>query len=232
VIDFYTFLITSSLNTNTGIYSIEQRLSQTIDTIFSIRKHVKNACIVFIDTELPPLNSLQKKIIVSLVDHYIDYVPGIFEKVLDKQFAATLKTVGEYCLYDRAFDYIIKNNLVGKRIFKISGRYRLCDTFDISVYENPVFDGKYVFRHKIMYMLDLHGNVIPKDFLESRLWSLCYSRLLEFHTRLPEFLLHTVNNIHGIELAFWELLDKTQLFIIPQIHVEGNLATNGEYIVD
>jgi len=228
----YTFIVTSSLNSPFGVYSLEQRQSQTIETILSIKKHVKNACIVFIDTEMPPLTVQQKQLISKLVDYYIEHVPSIFEKIIEKKFASTFKTVGEYCLYDLAFDYIIKNNLVGRRIFKISGRYRLCNSFDIAAYQNPVFDEKYVFRNNTMYIVSETGDSWSKEVLETRLWSMCHSQLTDFHSRLPEFLLYSVNNIQGIEMTFWNLLDKDKVFTIPQIHVEGNIATNGAFVSD
>lgn len=228
----YTFIVTSSLNTNTGVYSVDQRLQQTQETIHSIRRHVSNAVIIFIDTENPPLTEQQKLDINNLVDYYIEYTPNIFEKVLDQQFPLMLKTVGEYCLYNRALEFIIKHNLEGRRIFKISGRYRLCDSFDIAAYNNPIFAGRYVFRHKIMYVTNNIGEIRGLDFLESRLWSMCASQLKNFNDRLSEFLLYSIKHTRGIELTFWDLLDKNQIFIVPQIHVEGHFATNGEYILD
>ena len=49
------FGICSSINgPNKGIYSIEQRFSQTLETINSVRKYVNNAYVILIDnSELP-----------------------------------------------------------------------------------------------------------------------------------------------------------------------------------
>lgn len=233
--DFYTFIVGSSLNTTTGVYNQDQRLIQTLETFHSIRKRVPNACIVFVDTENPPVTARQRNLISAWADHYIEHEAGLLEKVSKDQFGILAKSIGEYSLYDRAFNYIKQHGLAGKRIFKISGRYQLAESFTIRDYENPVFLGSYVFRHRSMFIqrsAEEGGEAFYTDFLETRLWSMCSSLLDEFHTQLPDFLSYTIKNRRGIEMAMWSLLRPDKVFVVPQVHLEGHIAEHGTEILD
>ena len=76
----------------------------------------------------------------------------------------------------------VKSDLIGKRVFKLSGRYRLAESFDISFYDNPDLAGKYAFK---INEWDVSTDNFRTDrrrvvYFETRLYSFCGSLFYEY----------------------------------------------------
>ena len=80
--DFYTFIITSTINTKklTGVnvFDSDNRFIETLKTIESIRKKVPNSKIVFIDNSSEPLSDKQTSYIEKHVDLFHQIEHNIF----------------------------------------------------------------------------------------------------------------------------------------------------------
>ena len=72
ILDKNLFIVTSSLKPVIGAFTDDQRFSQTIATLKSLRKVVPDAIIVFTDVSIRPVSSLEKESITGLCDAYID----------------------------------------------------------------------------------------------------------------------------------------------------------------
>ena len=53
--DFNTWLVTSTINTEFSVWSPKQRLDQTLQTLKSIRQKDASAKVIFVDNSIEPL---------------------------------------------------------------------------------------------------------------------------------------------------------------------------------
>ena len=168
------FIVTSSIKPVIGSFIIgpltdDQRFSQTISSLKSIRKVVPDAIIVFADVSIRNLSALEKESIAGLCDAYID----LSEQPVVRHFSENeQKSVAENALMFFTLHTLKQNNLLKnvKRIFKFSARTELEDSFDISEYDNLF--GKYVFKTRIPTWREQKE---PSHLLITRMWSMCPS---------------------------------------------------------
>ena len=118
-----------------SIYSKQERLTQTINTINSIRKHIPDAHIVLLDNSI--FNYFEYYLFENLVDTFINitnnnvvnYFTDVFEY---KAFGEINQTLQFLELFLRE-DYTKCKNF-----FKITGRYEINDEFNYHQYDNDL----------------------------------------------------------------------------------------------
>ena len=231
--DFYTFIITSTINTNHGAFSPPERFNQTLETIQSIRQKVPNSMIVFADNSIHPMPEDAVLILKSQVDLYVDYKHNLFSKFINSDIQSAMhKGVGEMMIFEQVMLSIRQNNLIGKRIFKISGRYKLSDTFDISEYDNINYTGKYIFKPVAWaYSKDEFVTTEHRIFFETRLWSFCGSLFDEYEQLIQECFNYMISNKENLEVTNYNIIPHDKVIQLQQMHVEGNFGS-GAFIKD
>jgi hypothetical protein len=213
------FIITSSLKPNSGAFSDEQRFSQTIATLLSVRKIVPEAIVIFVDVSIRPVSDDEKAIIQQLTNGYIDFShqPDIrsFSEIGQKSTA-------ENVLLFYTLQTLKQNNLLKdvKRIFKFSARSELEDGFDITEYDNLF--GKYVFKKAIPTWMS-NG---PAKLFITRMFSLCTSLVDNYLSVIQKNVLLT--NQIDTEHAHWVNIPKEYLVEFDKVHCWGWLAGNGQ----
>jgi len=234
--DFYTFIITSTINTKklTGVnvFDSDNRFVETLKTIESIRKKVPNSKIVFIDNSSDPLSDKQTSCIEKHVDLFHQIEHNIFTLFVNDIGS---KGMGEAYIMYKALELIEQHNLLGKRVFKITGRYYLAESFDISYYDEPELIGKYA--HKINQWDVSKDNFVNHRervvYFETRLWSFCSSLFDDYRILLQQIFKLIVSSIGepmcNLEMSHWQLTPRDKVFEVETIHVEGHTADNGLY---
>lgn len=167
------FIVTSSLKPAMGTFSDDQRFSQTIATLKSVRKIVPEAVILFADVSIRPVSELEKQAIGQYCNLYMD----LSEEPNTRYCAVNgLKSHGENCLIGAVLTNLKHNPQLSpilndvKRIFKFSARSELEGSFDISDYDNLF--GKYVFKKRIVSWADSGTHLFI-----TRMFSFCPSLL-------------------------------------------------------
>jgi hypothetical protein len=194
-----TFIITSAIDTNLGVFPPEVRILQTHETINSILTYYPDAVLVLVEggnkiadfdqsnpNELSflwaklrgrchvNLNMSSSDQIRHLHDKFFSQVQNKFEM---GGMSGLTKTVAELTLMAGVFEALkneeqLKPALESDRIFKISGRYQLSPMFDPAVYTSDAAKGKYVFRRRDPSWIEDAENKIGTAFgFASRLWS-------------------------------------------------------------
>lgn len=221
------FIVTSTINSHIGVFSPEERYDQTKSTISSIREKVPDSIILFVDNS-------EKYFDKELdFDYRIPFNHNLFTKFVNK---AESKGLGESYMLNETFNFIKQNNIIGERIFKISGRYNLAKGFDISEYQNPKYKDMYAFRVNDWDVTASSGEWYGSQtvrYYETRLYSLSYSLLEEYQ--------ETVKNMFEIMITSWgKLMNNWEMchcYKLPEekiikmdpIHLEGLNAVNGVY---
>lgn len=223
--DFNTWIIIGTINSLYGNLSPEVRLQHTLTTIDSVHKHAPGSKILYFDNSSIPVSEEWKKILLDKVDlfHQLDH--NLFSLVANLP-AIAQKTPSEINMLHTAFNVLQQNpHLIGKRIFKQSGRYALLDTFNIAEYDDPKYMGKYTFVPKINW-LSHDGWVTQRKvlFLEQALISLDPSLIQEFQAILPGMLHLSMQTNFCIEELVPQYIDQDKVILIDNAHVCGMKA--------
>lgn len=220
-----TFLITSTINCSIGVFSVEQRVEQTKQTIASIRKYAPGSQILFID------NSNESCHADLDIDFGVNVERNMFTKWANDVGS---KGIGEAYMLSECFKFMRANVIRPTRLFKMSGRYRLAEGFDITEYDNPKYQGMYAFRVNDWDVSSVQwvGNQTVR-YLETRLYSMCGS-LIDEYEGLVNKMFHTMVTSYGQLMCNWEMnhcqvIPDDKLISMNPIYVEGENAVNGVY---
>lgn len=114
-----------------SVYTSEERYQQTLKTIESVKKHIPNSYIVFIEGSI--LNQTTETGLKQLVDLYLNYSSDntIYTAVNDihKSYAEGL-TILKFLESEECKNLQIEN------LFKLSGRYYITNSFKLDEYTN------------------------------------------------------------------------------------------------
>lgn len=220
------FIITSCLRPAIGVFSPDERLKQTLETVDSIRKKSPDSFMILSDVSIEPLTEKYEEL-VSKVDLFLDLSNVDFLSHFTKN---GMKSQGECAMMHVVLDYLEHNPDLLKdvdRIFKITGRLQLDDGFDIKEYDG--LNGKYVFKKRIPTWMNqpIHG---ATHVFDTRLWSMCTS-LIGVHTQALEKVFPLLGPI-DLEHAYFAVLDKEKVVEFDKVHCRGQVASTGEWKFD
>lgn len=214
------FIITSTINTPWGLIPVNDRYLQTLDTIESVKNKDSKAAIILIDNSSIPLDYQQYN---TLLNTGVTFLDTGDRKPCKELNSSGVKGAGEAYMLLVAIDYIKQNNLLPKRVFKLSGRYKLTDLFDINLYDNLC--DRFVFKTRNI-------NEYGATSLHTRLWSACGSLIDEMEELISiSFYQHIMQNI-TIEEAMFKYICKDKLIELDNIHCEGIIAPWNKLIND
>ena len=217
------FLVTSAIKPVVNkFYTPEQRFQQTIDTLTSIRMRVPEAIIVLSEASFYPLTDDEKIKLQQLCHAFIDFSN---HQEIRQLSGSDMKSAAESALLFFSILELKRQPFMSsvKRIFKISGRSTLDDSFDISEYDNLF--GKYVFKERIPTWMP---NVNPgaENLLITRMYSFCAS--------LVDNYLQVLKNNYPLlqhmdtEHAHFVNIPKKYLVEFDKVHCTGLLSDNGQ----
>lgn len=226
----YTFIILSTIYTEHSVFSREERYAQTLQTIGSIKEHAAGAKIVFVDNSVGGLSWIEISTIKQQVDLWIDYENNLFTTYVSTgghRRDGAMKGINELLLMEKILPIVKAAGLVNRRVFKISGRYRLTPQFNLIEYSIPDVDGKYVFKVTEWQYHSASG-VEVKSWRDTRLWSFCGSLYQHYFDLLPAMFEYMLVNSLNLELSHTNCIPPELVLFKNTLWVEGNMA-RGDY---
>ncbi|NBX97590.1 hypothetical protein EB118_16660 [bacterium] len=226
------FLLSSAIHVKHGIYNTEQRLVQTTRTCRSIRSYVPDAKIYVLDGGYKNITDEEGFILDQFIDKFYNFSEN--QNVINVQAIDNHDVVKNFIeLYMFSIflnDYAEIFSRNHKRIFKISGRYRLNNAFNLDDHMKEA--DKIVIRgpFKSQFSSKITGDVTQQYM--SRLWSFdasLTSYIKECYHNMLKNMMDKVNEggYIDIEHLLFKHLDSKLVYNIPQIGIEGNIAPNG-----
>ena len=234
----YGVFITSAINAKFSLYSPEERLKQTLETIASVRERIPDAVICLTDCGIPGLTDEQIEILTKDVDHFIDFslddnVKWIHDNV---QVQDIVKNLTEMSVVRSFFNYALEHGWYDKcdRIFKVSGRYTLTDKFNTADYENNIISDKYVVSKRMLSQF-AHGITGIDQQYMLRVYSFGANRIREFLMLLDDMILHMQQRVNtggyiDIEHLWYKFLPRDAIIEFDRTGVRGHVAPNGTFI--
>lgn len=222
------FFINHALNVKQlSVFNNEERFAQTIETFKSIDKHCPNNLKIMFDNSPSAIEPSKIEKLVSWPNTQVLYLgnhPTV--KFLSEQ---GLRSIAETFSFMLMMDWFKQHNLVSKRIYKLSGRYRLMKDF---VLDDSSFKDAFVFSHSLdSWMSEQQQNMAgAKKLFRLRLWHMDYNLLETFQNTLP-LILNDCKRYHiDVEHAYYKHLHNYKVIELPRIGVTGHIAPSGEYI--
>jgi hypothetical protein len=242
-----TVLVTSAVYSNYGIYTPEQRIQQTLDTVKSAKEYIPDATIVLIDnskTDVQQDDSAEFNELIDLVDYYIDNsddadIQHFHANVTNYDIGKNaMEALGLY----KALNYVANTpelmNVFTKsnRIFKLSGRYVLTDKFDIKAFDNKNTKDKYVFKKRQASWIPSADTGVD-HLLQTRLYSFTPSLFMDtvkIFNDLINNMFATFNQQKYIDVehSMAKFIPKDKLVELDIVGLQGNIAPNGMMIID
>lgn len=235
------FFITSAINTKFGIFDSEQRLSQTMATVASIRRHAAGAAIYWLEMSAEPLTDNQRKQILTVTDKLIDFTTDATVKQLyhSSDNWDIVKNVNEVQCFQRILTNLVNSQQLDsyQRCFKISGRYTLNEKFNAAYYSQHLVQNAIVLarRRASQFPPAITGG-ITEQFM-SRLWSwpttLTAEIILGYQNGL-EYMFERLGQggYADIEHVLFRFLDHGKIIELDAVGIQGRIGPNGVAVQD
>ncbi len=211
------YLVTSALRPLTGVWSVEQRFNQTVQTLKTIKERDKNSVIIFTDASVNPVPKMEMDIIAGMCEIYYDMSQNQDVKVLSSN---RLQSMAETVLLLNTLFNLKQQPVLKtcKRIFKVSGRTILENGFDPESHNEF---GKYIFKTRIPTWMNpiQHG---ADNLLITRMYSFCPSLIDNYMSVLQNSL--GLLQYMDFEHAHYVNIPKEYLLEFDQIHCWGWLS--------
>ena len=231
------FLVSSAIHAKHGIYDAKTRLDQTIKTCKSIRNKC-DAEIILLDGGHEHITEQEQEILSKYIDKFYSFVDeDNIKQIQQVPNHDIVKNMIEIIMFGSFFDRINaegwQNNY--KRIFKMSGRYTLNDSFDYDKHMKAT--DKIVIRGPFtsQFAPNITGDVTLQYM--SRLWSFDTTLLSYVKSAYFDMLKHMVERLNAggyidIEHLLYDHLDAKLIENIGTLGVQGNIAPNGMGVSD
>lgn len=219
------FYVTSAVcvNGRLSIYSDDERFEQTAGTITSIQKYCPNSQIFLVDvsTEAGYEHYLQQ---LSMMGANVIYIGA--DPVVSQYSRYGMKSQGELSALIAFLEWFEEHKVEAKRIYKVSGRYRLTEEFDPGLQ----YKDSFVFlkaEDSWMSPEEQRRTGINK-FFETRLYHMDYNLLDVYKKSIPRILDVCNNKGVNIEHAIYHILKDQKVVELDKVGLTGNIAPSGE----
>lgn len=229
----HLFVVTSAINSRFGIYTPEQRLIQTLDTIKSIKNRVPNAGIAIMECTGVSPSQEQENTLRSNCDYYLDYTTN---KDVQDLYKSTdnwdvVKNGTEIFCFGLALQVLANHKITDNfdRIHKMSGRYLLNEKFNLDLYEKH--KDKIIIGPEYSSQFPYELTLVPKQYM-ARLWSwpgILHNQIINVYADSYNYFNERVSNngYVDIEHVLYKFLNKNHLVQVPELGVEGTIAPTG-----
>lgn len=223
----YIFIVSSAIETDRGIFSHQERLEQTLETFESIKRLVPDSQVITFESG-STLSEENKNILSSHSNLICLQNEDIIVELSKRRMNSHAETIATRMVLLKLHQYITPET---KRIFKISGRYKLQDTFDIYKYKD--IDDKFVFaKRKNTWLSEDQQKQLGIDgVFDTRLYSFTPNLINYYSARL----LNIYDDLRmGIDLehSIYKNIHKELIVEFDKVHCEGKIAPDGSIKID
>ena len=239
----FLFLVGSALNhfeeKDFSVYTTEQRFLQTLDTIKSIKEKVPDAYILLYEGSENPIDVKYQTILEEQTDLYLEcgsdlIMRGVYENLHHNPTKFIYgKSMLECRCLQVSLNHILENNLFNDttRVFKMSGRYKLNDDFNIDDYKTSFLSNKYVMKYydyekRFVNPDNFYANIYGcKGSMITGLWSFDRFLFNDICKVLEECFVYMEQAIQvtagiDIEHSFYHFIDRDKILNVPVLGID------------
>jgi hypothetical protein len=247
----FLFLVGSAINhfqeDHFSKFSTDQRFKQTLDTIESIKSHVPDAYILLYESSETPIDLEYKNILEDKCDYILECGNDPTMKLLyenlhrDPQKFVYVKSMLECRCLQISLNYMMQTNNFSDstRVFKLSGRYKLNDDFDIQDYKSKFLLNKYVMKYydyekRFENPENLYANMYGcKGSMVTGLWSFdrfLFNDIIEVLNKSFQYMEQAIQITAGIDIehSFYHFIDRDKILNVPVLGLDVIKGMDGD----
>lgn len=247
----FLFLVGSAINhfkeDDMSAFNAEERFQQTLDTLQSIKDKVPDAYILIYEASETPIKQEYKDKFTEQSDLFIEcgddpYMKSLYENLhRDPDKFTFVKSMLECRCLEIVLTHMMEHNIFNdvKRVFKLSGRYKLNEYFDIDDYKTRFLTNKYVMKYfdyderfediENIYSL-LYG---CKGSIVTGLWSFDRFLFNDIFNVLQKSFMYMERAIQltagiDIEHSFYHFIDRDKIVNVPVLGLDLIKGMDGD----
>jgi hypothetical protein len=239
----FLFLVGSAINyfdfKDASAFTSEERFEQTLDTITSIKEKVPDAYILIYEASETPIKEEYKDKLIELSDLFIEcgndpYMKSLYDNLhRDPIKFMYVKSMLECRCLQIVLNHMMEHNIFTDttRIFKLSGRYKLNDNFDIEDYKSKFLTNKYVMKYYdyekrfedieniYSFLYGCNGSIV------TGLWSFdkfLFVDIFNVLERSFEYMERAIQLTIGIDIehSFYHFIDRDKILNVPVLGLD------------
>jgi hypothetical protein len=247
----FLFLVGSAINhfkeDDLSAFKAEERFQQTLDTIQSIKDKVPDAYILIYEGSETPIRQEYKDKFIEHSDLFIEcgddpYMKSLYENLhRDPGKFTFVKSMLECRCLELVLNHMMEHNVFNDatRVFKLSGRYKLNEYFDIDDYKTRFLTNKYVMKYydyeerfediENIYSL-LYG---CKGSIITGLWSFdrfLFNDIFNVLQKSFEYMERAIQLTAGIDIehSFYHFIDRDKILNVPILGLDLIKGMDGD----
>jgi hypothetical protein len=222
------FFINSAINVEQlSIFDTRERFNQTCETLKSIEHYCPNSAKFIFDSSPHAVDDAYMEYISRMENTwFIDMGSHDGVKLLSLN---GMRSTAETYSFMGFLAWFKEQNVVGKRIYKLSGRYTLTDNFVLNA---PEYSNSFVFANALNSWMPMGSQMSSgaSKLYRLRLWHMDYNLLDTFEQSLPAIFDDCSTYSIDVEHSYWKHLHSYKVVELDKIGVTGIIAPSGEYI--
>lgn len=237
------FVVTSAVESRFGVYTPEQRLQMTLDTINNVRERVPDVAIAISEVSGNGLKPEYEEILTDNCDYFLDFttnheVNWIYNNPAWYNNWDVVKNLTELSTFPQALQTLIDiEALEGvDRVFKMSGRYMLNDKFDLNFYSTDAAKDKIVIGKRHPSQFPFQVTKLAEQYMARLLsWpSTMQGDMIQYYNEARDYMRGRMaaGGYADIEHCLFHALPMARVLEVAEVGVYGTIAPNGAPIIN
>lgn len=234
----FLFLVGSAVNhfkeDDLSAFKSEERFQQTLDTIQSIKDKVPDAYILIYEGSETSIKQEYKDKFIEQSDLFLEfgndpYMKSLYENLhQDPDKFTFVKSMLECRCLELVLNHMMQHNIFNDvtRVFKLSGRYKLNEYFDINDYKTRFLMNKYVmkyydYKERFEDIENIYATLYGcKGSIVTGLWSFdrfLFNDIFNVLQRSFEYMERAIQLTAGIDIehSFYHFIDRDKILNVP-----------------
>lgn len=237
------FIVTSAVHSRFGIYTWDQRLAMTLETIQCLRDRVPNCKIVINEVSGSGVVDKTEQSLMDAVDLYLDFTTNrevnfIYSNPAWYNNWDVVKNLTELTTFPQSLKILQDAGELDNidRIFKMSGRYLLNDKFNLDFYAQPDVESKVVIGKSVPSQFPMAVTGLNTQYM-CRLLSWprdLHSDMISWYETGRDYMKQrmSLGGYADIEHCLYYAIPRQHVYEVDEVGVYGNIAPNGIPIVN
>lgn len=238
-------IVTSAVETRFGIFTADQRLEMTLDTVRNLRERMPECVIAISEVSGGGLQQKYEDALLEECDYYFDWTkdPGVGFIYTNPQWFQNwdvVKNLTELTTFPKVLQGIIDQKILDEhaidRCFKMSGRYQLNDKFNLAQYETDEWKHKVIIGKRYPSQFPYEVTLLREQYM-CRLLSWPVSKhhdMTKWYGIGRDYMISRLNagGYSDIEHCLFYAIPPEEVHPVDEVGVFGNIAPNGAPIVN
>ena len=236
-------IVTSAVESRFGIYSADQRLKMTLDTISNLRERVPGVKIVVNEVSGNGIQSQRENALLDACDIFLDFttnteVNWIYNNKAWFENWDVVKNLTELTTFPLSlYSLLDSGELDGiDRVFKMSGRYLLNDKFNLDFYSTAEAKDKIVIGRRCASQFPYQITLLKEQYMARLLsWpSHMQKDMAGYYVNARDYMRERMRagGYADIEHCLFYALPQDRVLEVDEVGVYGTIAPNGQPIVN